>query len=240
LRNKEFNLTGGGIGLGGGQNRLTGSLNWQTSDKEIEKHILEEFRLQLKGRLQGIEILIKSKLQDLIQEAIEYSSLYDALVNRNQPLYFELGAVESPEEIRNLIDVLRASVFVNKPNIRKLGNRINMSISVFAINTKYVDMAIAAGKYVSINKKGETTLIPWLEWLLKSPPFIKEWSVKFGGFDSSRTGGAIMIKTGHGWSLPVEFRGTEEDNFITRAVDDYEVADKMDKFIQKTLFTMLM
>jgi hypothetical protein len=233
-----FSFKGGQVLLGTGQNTLKGSLQFQTSQLELERHLLEEVRRQIVAKLAGINIVIANRLKELITEAVKGSAVYDALVNRGQPLYFELGAVDSPEEMYNLLEVLRASVYVPRPNIRKLGNKLHGSISVFAINSKYIDSAANnSGKYVSTNKDGKTTVIPWLSWLLKSRPIISGWDIKFDyNIVGSRTGGAIMIqKRGGEWRLPIEFAGTLENNFITRAVDDYDVTTKINSFIQQTL-----
>ncbi len=236
LRNQNLTLVGTG-----GKSVLNTFINWQTTPEELERYILEEFRVQLKDKLQGLDLLIQARLKELLRGAIERSSVYDALVNKNQPLYFELGAIDSPEALHELIAVIQKTVYVTKPNVRKLGNRINMSIGCSAINSDFSE-ALSVGVYDSVNRRGQTTKIPWMEWLLKSPPYIRGWNVKFGDFPNtySRTGGAIMIEVQNGgWKLPIEFAGTLQDNFVTRAVEEYNVSGQLDKYIQQTIEILL-
>jgi len=56
----------------------------------------------------------------------------------------------------------------------------------------------------------------------------------------SRTGGAIMIQVHKdGWKLPIEFAGTLNDNFVTRAINEYNVSGQLDLFIQQTIEILL-
>ena len=72
---------------------------------------------------------------------------------------------------------------------------------------------------VQETEKGQ--MLPWLEWLttLGDSVIVRDYEVKAGFPDRSRTGDKIMVKGG-GWRVPPEHSGTEENNFITRAIDE--------------------
>lgn len=208
----------------------------------FQTYLLEQFRLQIKEKLRGLDIMIKARLKELLKGAIEHCSVYDALVRKNQPLYFELGAVNSPQGLYDLITILQETVYVGPPIVRKLGNRLNISIGCSAINSDFSQaLALSSGRYTSINKLGQATEIPWIQWLLKSRPYLDGWKVLFGNnIIGSRTGGAIMVKTHHyGWLLPIEFSGTWQSNFVTRAVEEFDVSGQLNKFVESTLELLL-
>jgi hypothetical protein len=229
------------IGAGSAKSLITLRANWQTKPQEIERYILEEIRLQLKDKLRGLDLVISAELKKLLKEAIERCSVYDELVNKRQELYFELGAVNSPEAMYDLIRVVQETVYVAPPIIRKLGKKINMSMGLSALNTDFSQaLSISSGKYMSINKNAEETEIPWLKWLLSSPPLIHGWDVMFKSALASRTGGAIMIQTkSGGWKLPIEFAGNLKDNFVTRAVKEYNITGKLNRFLESTINLLL-
>lgn len=220
---------------------LRAKFNWQTKREDLEKYILEEVRLQIKKKLSTLDILISSQLKLLLQLAIQSSELYQALVNRQESIYFELGAVNSPETMHELVEVVKNTVIVAPLNPRKLGNRINISIVCSAINNNFSEaLSLTSGKYISTNKHGHSTTINWLEWLLKSPPHIQGWDVIFKPSPSSRTGYAIMAEmTNRAWELPIEFAGTLEDNFVTRAIEEYDVRGRLNSYVQSTVELLL-
>jgi hypothetical protein len=61
--------------------------------------------------------------------------------------------------------------------------------------------------------------IPWLRWLTLEGDKIMVGDHSFvGGYlERSRTGYGIMAKPGN-WHVPVEYAGTAEENWITRAL----------------------
>lgn len=65
--------------------------------------------------------------------------------------------------------------------------------------------------------------IPWLEWLLTGGDAVQitGWQVDYGDFSGSRTGGAIMVPVGF-FKVDSQFSGTEENNFITRALSNID------------------
>ena len=62
--------------------------------------------------------------------------------------------------------------------------------------------------------------LPWLQWLLLdgTKVLIDSHQVVIGPNLRSRTSMAIM-RPGSGWSVPNEFAGTQNNNWLTRAID---------------------
>jgi hypothetical protein len=74
--------------------------------------------------------------------------------------------------------------------------------------------------------------LPWLEWLLLAGDaiLVSEYSVKYGSFEASRSGGAIMVPVGV-FQVDPSFSGTADNNFITRALSRY--SDKISQILEK-------
>lgn len=188
--------------------------------------------------LRGLENIIRIKLQDLIAEAVENCELYDSLVNQNEEIYFELGAIRSPQAMRDLVSILRETVIVTKPTVRISNNTILVEMICSAVNTNWSKITnLPSATYTSYGKNNTTTEINWLKWLLTSPPFIEGYQVEFGSrMQGSRTGGALMRKIdGGSWELPIEFQGVPSDNFVTRAISKYNVNIKLEQYIYNTI-----
>ncbi len=64
-------------------------------------------------------------------------------------------------------------------------------------------------------------MLPWLKWLttLGDAVIVRDYEVRAGFPDKSRTGDKIMVK-GSGWRVPPAHSGTPENNFLTRAIDE--------------------
>jgi len=113
------------------------------------------------------------------------------------------------------------------------GDIFKASIIVQAIDADFTDI-LGLSESQSVTLKGQS--LPWLEWLLTAgnSPIIVNYRVRYGPFRSSRSGHAIMVDTaGHSWTVPSEFAGTLEANFVTRAIER-SVAD-----IESTLISYI-
>mgnify|MGYP006403112799 FL=1 len=65
--------------------------------------------------------------------------------------------------------------------------------------------------------------LEWLRWLLLegSAPIVGEYGFKSA--PRGRTGQGIMVKkTGKSWSVPAQFQGVENNNFVTEALEGIE------------------
>ncbi len=126
-------------------------------------------------------------------------------------------------------------------------------------------LALDEAEYVSNNKRGQSSRVPWLSWLLRSGRGkVTEADLVsyFRIYAVSRTGRMLMRRTGRGgpgtgkfgasrkaegtgnvgpgtqgWSIPSEHAGTEDDNFITRALLPAvsELAALMEKAVELAL-----
>ena len=75
--------------------------------------------------------------------------------------------------------------------------------------------------YASVYDTVRGYSLPWLQWLVfyGNIPIIDDYQVVMVNTRASRTGRAIMRKSGGSWRVPSEFSGTMADNWITRAIE---------------------
>ena len=97
------------------------------------------------------------------------------------------------------------------------------TINIWGVNADYSDvLGVPAAQYLSVNAKGESTVVPWLEWLLlKGRSFVARGHV-YNPVSNvhSRTGFGLMKKkkTRISWQMPAEHSGLRDNNWITRAI----------------------
>ena len=105
---------------------------------------------------------------------------------------------------------------VKEPKI--VGSKITAHIRLKAGSYDMDTLTSGHEEGVQETEKGQE--LPWLKWLtsLGDSVIVRDYSVKAGFPDKSRTGDKIMVKGG-GWRVPPSHSGTENDNFVTRAID---------------------
>jgi hypothetical protein len=93
-------------------------------------------------------------------------------------------------------------------------------------------LSLPASEFVT--EKGKP--LEWLRWLLQEGGnrIVIGYSFKDGSAARSRTGSGIMIeRQGSAWSVPVQFQGTDNNNFATRALEDLE--DNIEVIVRREL-----
>ena len=90
-------------------------------------------------------------------------------------------------------------------------------------------LQLSEAVYSSINKYGQATPIPWLDWLLTkgNSLIITEWEVlNKGAFKGTRTGTAVMVhptkRPAKGFQIPPQFAGVTDKNWLTDIIDSLE------------------
>lgn len=206
----------------------------ETSNQDIVNMVLKDVVKYLKVKLRGIERLVKIQAKTLITEALENSPVYKALLN-NGELRTELGVVKPSTDLKGITKLLIDGIQVTPLQLDILNNNISGEMTVTAVPKDFgLLLSSGLGTYTSINKSGEQTEIPWLRWLLTtgSQPVIVGYRIKYNMPEFSRTKNAIMVeKTGGEWFVPAEYQGTLQDNFITRALNNAQVNERLGMFI---------
>jgi len=162
---------------------------------------------------------LKSSLPVVIQKAIsntpEYSSIQSGILRYN------FGIPDPNSKLSGLIDIWSNNIQINytQPIISR--NSIKCNISAGMIKIDFSDVLYTEYAIVVDSIRGYS--LPWLEWLLLegNKTIIKNQKIIFGPNKASRTGFAIMRDSQtSSWKVPSQYAGTQNDNWITKAIDD--------------------
>jgi len=189
------------------------------STPDITKAILGSIRDYLDPKIKQAASKAAEELPKLVSEALRQEPEYLSLLSGQ--LKAELGLASSSdveaviEAISSSIELKTQSLSANRSGI-KGGFTINMIRAKDAGGVIGLDIA-------KINDKGYS--LPWLQWLLfeGNEVLIKNYKVEFGPNPNSRSGLAVMKpSSSSSWRVPPEFVGSEENNWITRAITRIE------------------
>ena len=183
----------------------------------FRRHVVKEIHGTLKQNETKINAGIRTRVQQTMVDMLFDSPAVSSLMGGS--LQAQLGVVDSESKIMEIIDTWMDNVHVST----KAGGSPLLTISIGVLSQGYADvLSLPASVYQSDN--GE--MIEWLRWLLvEGDKTIMDYFFLPGRRTKSRTGLGIMVrKGGREWSIPPEFRGTETDNFATRALESLDKA----------------
>lgn len=179
--------------------------------ENIDRDILSAISRHLNKALSKSSGIIESEIKKLVFEEL-LASPEVASVTGGQ-LYAEFGDPDAPSKITDVIAWVVQNIFVQITPVRRAGTTLTGALRIGFAGE--ISSVFPMGKYTT--KDG--TELPWLEWLLTLGDriIVIEHEVTYDNPAKSRTGGATM-KKGRGWSIPAEYSGVEDDNFITRSI----------------------
>jgi hypothetical protein len=155
---------------------------------------------------------ITQAIANFLYEKFISSSTYFSLTSGTLRAEFGLDDVEVAKIPDIIIDML------------SINSDIDFSNGQIKIVIKFIDENFdpnKEGSYVSVNKKGESHIIPWLLWLLTAgdKDVVADYSVALKD-GKGRSEMAIMIKPNisGSYSVDPEYSGTENDNWITKTI----------------------
>lgn len=196
-----------------------------------QKRILLALFDKNSGRVEGV-------LKGKFLEEIERSSTYQELKAENGVLRVEFG-LEFPS--KTLFSITRTLLEKVKVNVRiAIVNNDDYILPIeFRILTNDLNGVLKSpdASYISVNSKGESHEVPWLNWLLTADGgvVVVGYQVMVGNFSGnkwSRTGQAIMRQARGGvYSVSPQYSSVIDDNFITRAAQ--EAANALPDIITK-------
>ena len=205
------------------------------SQADFEKVIMSSIDSAFNAAINGAIVSIKNNLEVLIYSEIqECSELQDL---KGGSLRGELGltssqAAQAAEEIAKavsesiVVDHGKASV-----KTRSGGLDIYIQPSSFA---NVLSIGNASIRYFSKKYKRPVTL-EWLNWLLKEGDRIIVGKFDFEPIAGRGRSGLGSMKKGGSWRVSPQSSGTEDDNFITRALGNKLAQNKMARIIEKAI-----
>lgn len=209
------------------------SLKILETNQTIQKEILTAILSECDKYMEKAMGIIKQQLPPIVLSAITNRQEYTSLVSGK--LRLEFGLPDAATKVNQLLQIWTSNIqyTYKKPSITS--NGIKSTFSASLIKSDFSDVFGTEASLVADNIRGYS--LPWLEWLLLegNRTIIPTQSVIIGPNPRSRTGMAIMRESSQGWSVPSEFAGTINDNWITRAIDD--AAQDINNLLNKALKT---
>ncbi len=189
-------------------------------EKEIIDNIKKEYSDYIKRMLKIIAPKIKAKIDTFI--AIHILKFFLPLF---EDIYSPIGEPDLRNKIAELVKEVTDNVEVEVDAYFSPTNEL-LDIGVNIIILKYGVESLLLYDFASyVTEKGQ--VIEWLRWLLDNGPQTVIVGYKFivdnNSPTFSRTDLGIMRKTKNQddyWRPPREIQGTEDDNFVKRALED--------------------
>lgn len=195
------------------------SLDIKNSDAEINQKILNVLKPQVNSYFRKVISTIKTPIIELVIQSIKSAPEYSSLLSGD--LKYEFGLPDSDQRLDRILKFWEKLYIDNSP-IKIVSNKLTGNFILKMIQSDFSDVINSSAAVLKTEKKQE---LNWLEWLLLfgNQTIIKNYEVEFGSNPRSRTGQAVMrgVKNGK-WSVPSEFAGTINDNWITRAIDSID------------------
>lgn len=198
---------------------IRGKITIEESNADIESKILRALKPELNKYLEKVFNRVKPKILQTVTSAITNSPEYDSLLSGD--LKYEFGLPDSSSRVASILKFWQ-NIVVDYKKVSINNNKLSGGFSLSMIRGDYSDV-LSSSAAVFTTEKG--TDLNWLEWLLLfgNKTIIKDYVVEFGANPRSRTGKAIMRGVQKGkWSVPSEFAGTQNNNWITRAIDSVD------------------
>jgi hypothetical protein len=187
------------------------------SSSQIEKNILSTLKTILEQAIGDSIRETSDKVKDIVKKALQTEPEYGSL--KNGELRYNFGISDTSNVdivIDKLVDTLQIEIkpIKNGPKGLSGGYEINM------INSQDFGGVLNTDAAMVVDEKGGYKL-PWLEWLLlrNNEFIIKNYEIQLGPNPASRTGNAIMVESNDSWRVPPAFAGSQENNWITRALE---------------------
>jgi len=171
---------------------------------------------------------IRSTTKTLIAKALVSSKEYNSIIAGELQGHFGLAA---PALImQQMVKTLSEDVEIVAKPFRYLGsNRISGGLNINIIKKDMTEiLSLPGAEYISYTKKNGAQLVPWLRWLLFSTdnmPLVENSDITFNltarQKTYSRSKKALMLeKPGLNYTLPPEYGGGRDGNWVVRAMED--------------------
>lgn len=208
------------------------SLKLLENNREIEKSILQALLPLTTDFMNGINKKIKDNIINIVKNNIISSNEYDSLVGGE--LKLELGIVDAPVKVQQIIDIWVSNTLMSYKAPKIINSKIKSTFTVKMVKTNFSDILNQPAAFVEDTLRGYQ--LPWLEWLLLNgtATIVDDYEVVIGPNPRSRTGYAVMLPSvSNGWSVPPQFAGTINDNWITRALS--KAKPEIEKLLERAI-----
>lgn len=199
---------------------IQGSLKIVETQSQINKALLSALLPQVETYFKNSFNKVSNQIRDLIINSIKSAPEYSELISGR--LKAEFGLPDSDSRVSSILEFWKNIQVKYEPVKIRNNTKLSGNFTISMIKSDYSDV-ISLGAATFVTEKGSE--LNWLEWLLLfgNKTIIKDYEVELGPNPRSRTGLAIMRGVISGkWSVPSEFAGTVNNNWITRSIDSVD------------------
>lgn len=183
--------------------------------QQAEKIILDAMSKSLASAIKKASTSTKKELINVIRLALSAAPEYGSLLTGQ--LRAELGVVNAAAALDQLISSIASGILITDLGTTLNSNAVEGGIRLEILKADYSELYSVPNS--SFTSEGGYK-IDWLQWLTLSGKSVlvsdHRFSMQYP--ERSRTGTGIMIKPGR-WSVPENFSGTPDDNWIIRALN---------------------
>jgi hypothetical protein len=192
--------------------------------KKVNSSIAGTFNQLLFRKKNRIDLDIRMFVEQQILAQPEVRELLEE--NGPDSLTAMLG-ITNAEALNAINALVKTITRIIKVNIDKVDDRLNGGLEV-------IISGVDAGDIPEAIKSVPNSKLNWLEWLLEKGDTPIIIGYRYSASDKGRTGGGIM-KPGGVFRIPPSFSGTEEENFIIRALVGEPQQQEIERIIRKAL-----
>jgi len=166
--------------------------------------------------LNSVKNNIVNNVKPVVRKALNASRTIESL--RQGVLKADFGLTRDPTPA--IIDTIVNSVEVRTTRLSAVGSSIKGGLMLTVQPTDYSLLTTSPAIGGQVIKGG---IMPWLDWLLVSGDaiIIANFGVEYGPY--GRSGGGRMVEEKRPFKVNTNHSGTLDNNFITRAVDEYKL-----------------
>jgi len=187
--------------------------------------VRDAVRKQIDKKIKKSYSRIESSIQDLVQERarsqLMSSNVMQSIVAGKLRSDFGLSQAMASSSVKEIIDHISDNIEVSFTSKSRSGALATLSLNLLPMGVNGL-ASLPAGNYISTGKFGGGD-VTWLTWLLTrgTQILIGDFFVFENPEGKTRSGESVMQKIGKGsqpFRIDPGLSGTEDDNFVTRAL----------------------
>lgn len=185
------------------------------SNSEILKAVLDIVTSELNSTIVSSRSVIENEVRELVADAIVVQPEWGSL--KSGQLLEEFGLTDAQSKLTSILNTMMDSLTIDFKPFRSTGTFIRGSYKLQIVKGDFSDI-LSLDAAQQLTSRGQE--LAWLEWLLLAGDKVIVVNYDVGyGLVPGRAGGKVMLQGTGNWRVPAQFSGTEDANFITRAID---------------------
>lgn len=182
---------------------------------QFRKDVTSEIKKLLASKIGQIERTFNDKIEQIL-----FRSFIVNVPRITGREYHEIGVPDINERIMGIVRVASQNFRVKV----KLRKTYLMNISINILDNSYEELLSLPEAVFTYTGRNSSGVLDWLRWLLLegTNPVVTNHVYIDRMSSASRTGRGIFVNSFSNWSVPGSIAGTQEDNFLTRALVDID------------------